>query len=963
MRTNRRDFIKATGAAGTGLVAGGLTYCITDRKNIVLENSYLRYETDAGGNNLHFIDKASGNDLLDKKNASYCAYIIKDGDKYLVDNVSQIDGRLHFEFGDSGVSADLSVEIFPDRIFISLISVSGNPDSVTFSNIPLDVDRVDEGRFAACLLSMNLQTHVSQLPAIQNHLSATSYEHTGLENGSFALLALPQDKIIEVIRDVISHSKEIPFSDQGGAWAKDRKAGYGSYLFVRDLTENTVDDIIERCKSLGFNQVLVSSARHGDFFISKEQYPDGWLSFRRINEKIHAAGLSTIFHMYSFFIDKRAEYVTPVPSEDLGYFKAFTLSRELSPDDNEIEVTESTTGMSATTGFWVRNSKTVRIGDELIEFSGVTQAVPYKFTGCKRGVHGTKISGHSVNEKVFHLKEMFGRFLPAADTKLFSKIASDIAGIVDTANFDGIYFDAIDGSDLFEGDAFYWHYGPKFVFEVARNLKTMVGMEMAGMTHLWWHYRSRWQAWDYPTKGFKKFIDIHLASIKSYTYKHGEFRGNTPVISKFAGKALSPLMLPLHLGWWRNQVWDPPQTERTMPDDLEYICCKMAGNNAGLSMTGGTEINLLTENPLLAKLNSIIKKYEELRHAGYFSESVLEKLRQPGKEFTLIKDSGRWNFRQVSYKKHKVADDSHPTAAWQVNNEFESQPVKLRIEPLMTIMPYNHSKGILLSDFSDASAFKEQEKAKGVSGKMSSENEGGPGFDRSSRFSAFSAGDSPQDGSWICMEKSFEAGADLDKHQGLGLWVKGDGSGQILNVGLRSPVHLNGGRGDHFIRIDFTGWRYFELVENESDQFSDYLWPDHHLYVYRTYRHQLYYNNIEKLQLWFNNLPAGREVSCMIGPVKALPLASATLNDPAIAIGGEEITFPGTIKSGEYIEFRSKDDCKLFTSKGQFIRDIAVKGDIPILKKDSNDVSFKCNNNTDYSSRVQVTVIAEGELL
>ncbi len=35
------------------------------------------------------------------------------------------------------------------------------------------------------------------------------------------------------------------------------------------------------------------------------------------------------------------------------------------------------------------------------------------------------------------------------------------------------------------------------------------------MSHLWWHYRSRWQAWDRPVRGYKRFVDIHSAAIKS----------------------------------------------------------------------------------------------------------------------------------------------------------------------------------------------------------------------------------------------------------------------------------------------------------------------------------------------------------------------------------------------------------------------------------------------------------------
>jgi len=151
----------------------------------------------------------------------------------------------------------------------------------------------------------------------------------------------------------------------------------------------------------------------------------------------------------------------------------------------------------------------------LIEFSGVTKSSPYKFTGLKRGVKGTKPASHGAGEIAFHLSERFGRFVPGPETALFNEIAQSHAEIVNYCRFDGIYFDAIDGSAVLAGDENFWYYGTKFIFEVVKHLKRPVGMEMSSMSHHWWHFRSRWQAWDRPVRGYKRFIDIHLASIKA----------------------------------------------------------------------------------------------------------------------------------------------------------------------------------------------------------------------------------------------------------------------------------------------------------------------------------------------------------------------------------------------------------------------------------------------------------------
>ncbi|MFA6946547.1 MAG: hypothetical protein WC220_11665, partial [Pedobacter sp.] len=117
--------------------------------------------------------------------------------------------------------------------------------------------------------------------------------------------------------------------------------------------------------------------RFGDFELNKEKWPDGWASFKRINDRLHTAGISAIFHTYAFFIDKNTKYVTPVPSKDLGYFTSFTLAQPLSATDTEFVVNETTEHISTITGFFVRNSLSLRIGEELIEFSDVSHKPPY----------------------------------------------------------------------------------------------------------------------------------------------------------------------------------------------------------------------------------------------------------------------------------------------------------------------------------------------------------------------------------------------------------------------------------------------------------------------------------------------------------------------------------------------------------------------------------------------------------
>ena len=955
--------------------------CKSGSEGIIIQNRNFRYEIANDGRNLHFIDKSSGIDYLETENSSASASVISNGKEHTVSAVSLKGDILTLEFFTAEVTASVRITEARDRVNFEINEVTGPVESLTFINIPLKLQGMPDEQFAACLLSMNLFTRVRELPALQSHLWATCYERFGLEGGKVTLIGVPQKQILPVIREVMSDAEDVPFSDKGGAWALMQKDGYGSYLMnFGTLTEETVDEWIEMCKSLGFNQIDNHGGsgffKFGDFELNAQKWPDGWESFKRINARLHDAGISSIFHTYAFFIDKNSRYVTPVPSEDLGYFASFSLAEPLDVNDSIIVVNESTGNISTTTGFFVRNSLSLRIGSEIIEFKGVSKNPPYKFTGCKRAVNGTKASSFNAGEKVFHLREMFGRFVPGPETPLFDEIARNTANIVSDCGFDGVYFDAIDGSDILGGEENFWYYGTKFIFEVAKQLKKPVGMEMSSMAHHWWHYRSRWQAWDRPVRGYKRFEDIHLAAIKSTRLfypqeiksnenEHGLWRGHTPLIDKYSPSENGSLLLPLHLGWWSNQTWNPPQVEPTFPDDIEYLCCKMIGNNAGLSMLGGVDKKNLEENPLFARLTAIIKQYEELRHQNYFGESTKALLRQPGKEFTLFKEeSGKWNFKPITWQKHKVEGLTHPSSAWTVNNEFETQPVMLRIEPLMSVKPFNDRANVVLADFSNPGVLTHEGSAETVSGGIDASSEKAAEGGKSGRFFASSTEAGSREGMWIKMEKRFTPGLDINNNQALGVWIKGDGNDQLLNIRLESPKHLShGARGDHFIKIDFTGWKYFELVEIESAEFSNYIWPDSGFYVYDSFRHTVLFNNIDKLQLWYNNLPSGKEVSCLIGTIKALPMVPVTITDPAIIIGGRKLTFPVKMASGMYLEFRSKDNCKLYGPKGEFLQDVKIEGDIPELAEGDNDVKFTCNGPTGINSRVQITLISEGKAI
>jgi hypothetical protein len=910
---------------------------------ITIQNEYVKYVIGADGTNLHFVDKRTGQDYCAQQPPASFARIRKAGRDYPAASVSRAGARITAQFGESGVSAVLKVKAEKHYFVLEVVSVNGEGvDEFTFLDLPLTLKGSPQEPFAACALALNLKTNVPELPRPSSRLRAMCYPRFGFAGARVAIIGCPQSELRKIMQEVVSAADEVPHSAIGGPWALGQPINQGSYLFnFGNVTEKTVDDWIKLVRSIGFNQLDFhggASFRFGDCEPNREMYPRGVASLKAVIDRLHAAGIKAGLHTYAFFIDKRCPWVTPVPDPRLAKDAAFTLSEALSADATAVPVSEPTKDMSAITGFFVRNSVTIQIDDELITYAGISKEPPYAFTGCTRGACGTKPAPHSKGAKVHHLKECFGLFVPDGDSTLFTEVAAKTAEAFNECGFDMIYLDALDGEDVIAGADNGWHYGSKFVFEIWKRLTKPALMEMSTFHHHLWYVRSRLGAWDHPTRSHKKFIDIHCA----------------------ANEDNLRMFLPGQLGWWAVKTWSGPQGEPTFTDDIEYLCCKALATDTGLSLMGIDPSNI-SRVPALARLGEIFKRYEDLRHSNTVPESIKAKLRVPGREFTVAQDArGKWRFRPVQYAKHKVEGISGWSNVWRTNNRLGRQPLQLRIEALMSAAPYDAPGNIVVADFSNPAEFPDRAAQSGVQADLMPSDAKPPLAQTATRYTAASTHPEPKS-AWAKVGKAFVSPLDLGKHQALGVWVHGDGQGEVLNFQLRCPEHLVAGIGEHYVVVDFEGWRYFELIEPEGDRYEDYSWP--YGGAYAIYRESVDYGHVGSLSLWHNNIPPGKTVTCHLGPIKAMPLMKTRLRNPAITIGGKTINFPVEIESGCYLEFRSASDCKLYGPDGALIREVEPLGDIPMLEPGDNEVTFTCDAPDGISARAHVTVISQGEPL
>lgn len=940
----RRQFVSATAAttvAALALPRWSTAEGVPGARS--LENLYFKYIVGSDARNLGFIDKRSGHNYCRLDGTAPLARVKKAGRFYDASSARFEDARLSLAFGDSGFESTIQVCVHPQHIVFEVLSVDGSEvDELIFVDIPLSLSGSAHEPFAACALALNLRTNVHEMPRPSSRLSATTYARFGMTGAKAAIVAAPPERLRAALQETVAAADELPHSPLGGPWAIGPAINRGSYLFnFTGITLENSERWIKLAQTLGMNQIdfhCGTSFRFGDYRPNPQMYPNGLNSVKAVVDKLHEANIAAGLHTYAFFIDKACPWVTPVPDRRLAKDHTFTLASEIDERAAKVHVTDSTAGLSATTGFFVRNGLTLRIDDELITYSAIAKEAPFGFAGCKRGAHGTRRAVHRRGAEVHHLKECFGLFVPDPQTPLFDEIAACTAATFNACGFDMLYLDALDGEDVLGGVDEGWHHGSRFVYALWKQLKRPALIEMSTFHHHLWCVRSRFNAWDAPSRGYKKFVDRHCAS----------------------NEENASLGLPAQLGWWALNTGNGAQSERCFADDVEYLMAKCLGADTGFALMG-VDPDRIEAVPELARAAATIRRYEELRHSGQVPETIRARLRVRNREFRLIGSLREgWHFRRAQYDKHKVESAESWSSHWKMKNEFAAQPLRFRIEALMAAGSYDSPENRVLADWTRPSELTRQTTAstvKLVVELMSGKSERGGAI---ARLTATNHAD-VRARSWANVEKHFTPPQNLGARVALGVWVHGDGEGGVVNLQVRSPNNVSSGIADHYAQVNFKGWRYLELIEPESNRYGDYEWP--YGDSYSIYRDSVDFTSVETLGVWCNDLPPGRSVTYLISPIKAISLVSNTLTNPTISIGGQSITLFTSIPSGHYVEMLSSTDCKLYGPNGELVREIAPGGAVPLIRAGDNEIRFQAQATPGLKPRANVTLMLEGDSL
>lgn len=884
--------------------------------------------------------KASQRELLAQPQELISARL-KDGRQIIARKVSFKGGALTFEFARGQGAAVLAVDTHRDHFTFTIRSLTV-PDvaALTFFNVPVTAathrgamaNMLSDDTDAVCLRGYDLPVEmgIAGNPASLRVWTTAEHGLTGLRAG---LAAGPKKEMSAILR-AMAVDAGVPISKLGGPWSLGAEANRGSYLFA-DLSLASVDEWIELARRGGFTHIHIHGwwSTLGHYGVNTNLFPNGLADMKATVARIHAAGLKAGIHTLTACIDPRDSWVTPEASPHLIATASYTLAQPMSPTNTVIYVNEKPSPQHDVVFTYMSNGNAIRIGTEIVQYSEVRSEPPYAFTKCKRGAFKTRPAGHAIGDRADYLQQRYIAFYPQPGSPLAGDVAEHIATVFNTCRLDQLYFDGSEGMMSRYGIDYMRHA----IFKRLRG--EVLAEASAHGAHNWW-FHSRLGAWDHSVWAAKRFHDLHIASASKYRDTD---------------------LLEPQLGWWAPRG-PTLQARGHFLDEMEYFAAKNLGLDGAMSIQG-VNVSRQPLNFHTEKQMTVLGWYEHLRLARYFDTQTVARVAVPGDEFRLRQDrDGAWKFTPVNMSAHRISALGNGSERWTGRNPFAEQPLAARVEALYSVAPYDSPKRVCVADYADLAAFQQATSSAAVSLRLEEAAGETHGGGRNLRLRAKNKS-TERSGAWTRAGLVFPAPYRSFSGTGaMGVWIKGDGKGALLNIQLGSPREYSQGISDHYVTLDFTGWRYVELLVRERDveQMSNYQWP--YGKGYSVYRTGLDMTHISTFNLYLNNLPPGENTEVVVGPVMALAVQPAELKNPALTVNGRALTVPVTLKSGDVLEIEPTGDCAHYDAKGDLLASVRPVNttDWPVLRPGENTVAFGCEKPPGMSARAEVTLSASG---
>jgi len=269
-----------------------------------------------------------------------------------------------------------------------------------------------------------------------------------------ALYACPDSKGLSTIESIIQ-SEGLPHVMMDGKWVRDPTgqkpdiAWWGPH-----------DKLIEYANALGLK--AVQDEGQGEYYANPA---DHWwgnrvamsggksVSYKLFTDALTKHGIKYGLHTLCLFLQSgRCNDVTPAPSDHLDTILRTKLAGPVSATAAQITVTDPS--YLAEDGTWPMRdgANTLRIGSELLTYTGISETPPYIIKGIKRGQCGTKAMSHNAGDELAKLQmNCYNGFAP--DMDLMLTYADYYALVMAQNGMQYVDFDGLE-STLYQGQGY-----------------------------------------------------------------------------------------------------------------------------------------------------------------------------------------------------------------------------------------------------------------------------------------------------------------------------------------------------------------------------------------------------------------------------------------------------------------------------------------------------------------------------
>jgi len=451
---------------------------------------------------------------------------------------------------------------------------------------------------------------------------ALPYNDGGVIGSKIALFACPATEALPTLGE-IEVAEGLPHPIMDGKWAKMSREATSSYLIV-DFGESTIDQAIEMTQRAGLKHLYHSSPFEtwGHFKLKPQLFPHGWDGFRECVAKGRKAGIGVGFHTLSNFITPNDPYVTPKPDPRLARVGSSELTDGIDATQTEIPVADP--------GWFQKRTpmQTVVIGEELVQYEGVSERAPWRLLKCRRGAWSTRAAAHHRGDSVAKLDDHpYKVFL--TDAALSIEVGRNIAAFGNHTGSTMLGLDGLEGNYSTGMGQYGCSLFTKSWYDaLTPALQGHVTNSASRAYHFTWHMATRYN-WGEPWyAGFRQSQTLRRLKEQLFFIRN---------------------LIPRMLGWFALR-------QDTTVADAEWLCARAAGYDAGFALAT-SYASKATETagavgPMDKKemaILEVIKQWETARLGGAFPESVKPALQDLDREFRLVSvGPGKWDLKPVS---------------------------------------------------------------------------------------------------------------------------------------------------------------------------------------------------------------------------------------------------------------------------------------------------------------------------